>query len=69
MGQICRFGRTNRFRRIWPVAAPSGDRLLSEPKAGTQPCRREPLFVPLSGRSQYLIGNDSVGWEKNTFDS
>jgi len=34
-----------RFRRISPVAAHSGDRLLSEPTAGTQPCRREPLFL------------------------
>jgi hypothetical protein len=34
--------------RISPVAAHSGDRLLSEPTAGTQPCRREPLFMPLS---------------------
>jgi hypothetical protein len=43
--------RNGRFRRISPVAAHSGDRLLSEPTAGTQPCRREPLFMPLSGRS------------------
>src|ERR1700732_577934 len=35
-----------RSRRISPVAAHSGDRLLSEPTAGTQPCRREPLFMP-----------------------
>jgi hypothetical protein len=35
------------FRRISPVAAHSGDRLLSEHTAGTQPCRREPLFMPL----------------------
>jgi hypothetical protein len=40
-----------RNRRISPVAAHSGDRLLSEPTAGTQPCRRERLFMPLSGRS------------------
>src|SRR5580700_6743929 len=33
------------FRRVSPVAAHSGDRLLSEPTAGTQPCRREPLFM------------------------
>src|SRR5882672_1623489 len=43
---------TGRNRRISPVAAHSCDRLLSEPTAGTQPCRREPLFMPLSGRSQ-----------------
>ena len=39
-------GRTKVWsRRISPVAAPSGDGLLSEPKAVTQPRRREPLFV------------------------
>jgi len=35
-----------RCRRISPVAADSSDRLLSEPTAGTQLCRREPLFIP-----------------------
>jgi hypothetical protein len=38
-----------RLRRISPVAEDSGDRPLSEPTAGTQPCRREPLFMPLFG--------------------
>jgi hypothetical protein len=33
------------LRRISPVAAHSGDRLLSEPTAGIQSCRREPLFM------------------------
>ena len=37
--------------RISPVAAHSGHRLLSEPTAGTQPCRREPLFMPQNGHS------------------
>jgi hypothetical protein len=32
-------------RRASPVAANSGDRLLSKPKAGTQPWRREPRFM------------------------
>jgi hypothetical protein len=41
----------SRCRRISPVAAHSGDRLLSEPTADTQRCRREPLFMPLSGPS------------------
>jgi hypothetical protein len=36
------------IRRISPVAAHSGDRPLSEPTAGTQPCRREALFLPRS---------------------
>ena len=34
-----------RNRRISPIVAHSGDRLLSEPIAGTQPCRRQPLFL------------------------
>src|SRR6516162_10719013 len=34
-----------RLRRVSPVAAHTGDRLLPEPTAGTQPCRREPLFT------------------------
>ena len=37
-------------QRCWsrraPVAARSGDRLLSEPTAGARPCRQEPLFMP-----------------------
>jgi len=36
-----------RNRRFSPVAARSGDRLLSEPTAGTQPCWQEPLFIPI----------------------
>src|SRR5262249_7707401 len=36
----------DRNRRVTPVGPRSGDRLLSEPTAGTQPCRREPLFMP-----------------------
>jgi hypothetical protein len=49
LGRLRRFDSapTNgRNRRISPVAAHSGDRLLSEPIAGTQPCGREPLFMP-----------------------
>src|ERR1700720_253837 len=42
-----------RYRRISPVSAHSGEGLLSEPTAGTQPCRREPLFMPHTCRSQY----------------
>src|SRR6516225_821257 len=37
---------TGRLRRISPVVTHSGDRLLSEQKAGTQPRRQEPLLVP-----------------------
>jgi hypothetical protein len=39
-------------RRISPVAAHSDDRLLSEPTAGTQHCRREPLLMPEHGHSE-----------------
>ena len=46
----------DRLRRISPVAAHSGDRLLSEPTAGTQPCRREPLFMPLTRRLRRARG-------------
>ena len=38
-GKVCN-------RRVSPIAARSGERLLSEPTTGTQPCRREPLFMP-----------------------
>jgi hypothetical protein len=44
--------RNDRWRRISLVAAHSGKRLLSEPTAGTQPCRREPLLVPEHGYSE-----------------
>ena len=35
-------------RRVSLVVEHSGDRLLSEPIAGTQPCRRELLLLPLT---------------------
>src|ERR1700726_4820342 len=63
-------GRTSPFRgegrkvwnrRISPVAAHSGDRLLSEPTAGTQPCRREPLFMPLKRPCRYDRGTAQLG--------
>ena len=52
-----------RNRRISPVAAHSGDRLLSEPTAGTQPCWREPLFMPLTRHSSHCrpAGRSGVG--------
>jgi hypothetical protein len=34
-----------RNRRVSPVVVYFGDRLLPELIAGTQPCRREPLFL------------------------
>ena len=45
-------------RRVSPVAVRRGERLLSEPTADTQPCRRQPLFMPHSGRS--ALGQCSV---------
>jgi hypothetical protein len=50
-----------RNRRISPVAAHSGDCLLSERIAGTQPWRREPLFLPLSGHSPAPQGSAQEG--------
>ena len=38
-----------RLRRVSPIALPPDEGLLSEPKAGTQPRRREPLFMPHCG--------------------
>jgi hypothetical protein len=49
-----------RLRRISPVAAHSGDRLLSEPTAGTQPWQREPLLMPHFGPLHRLLGQR--GW-------
>jgi hypothetical protein len=49
--QCSRFQRgsaNDRNRRVSPIAAPPDDGLLSGPKAGTQPRRREPLFVPFA---------------------
>jgi hypothetical protein len=43
---VGRYSKNGRSRRVAPVSARSGDRLLSEPTADTQPCRREPLFMP-----------------------
>jgi len=50
-----------RNRRASPVAANSGDRLLSKPKAGTQPWRREPRFMPLSRHSRRRPGPAKFG--------
>ena len=60
MGQTSPFrgeGRKVRNRRVSPVEAHSGDRLLSQHIAGIQPCRREPLFVPHTCRSQSPSGS------------
>ena len=50
-----------RLRRVSPVAAPSSDRLLSEPRAGTQHLRQEPLFMPLSGHCQTTTSTSQEG--------
>jgi len=39
--------RTRQIRPAQGRAPEIGDRLFSEPTAGTQPCGREPLFMPL----------------------
>src|SRR5215813_14491313 len=44
------------FGAVSPVAAHSGDRLLSEPTAGTQPCRREQLFMGPFGSRDHWSG-------------
>jgi hypothetical protein len=44
--QLLAIRPNGRNRRISPVVAHPGDRLLSEPTAGIEPCRREPLFMP-----------------------
>jgi len=50
-----------RNRRVSPIVAHSGDCLLSEPIAGTQPYQREPLFMPQTCRSQDPPGLAQLG--------
>jgi hypothetical protein len=50
-------GAKVRNRRISPVAAHSGDRLLSEPIAGTQPWLREMVFMPQAGPPEQFDGS------------
>ena len=52
-----------RYRRVLPVGAPSGDRLFSEPIAGTQSCQREPLFMPPHLPLAIPAGIGSIGWK------
>src|SRR5262245_27515429 len=53
----------SRFPRVSAVAARSGDRLLSELSAGTQPWRRRELaFMPPNLPFAALGGTGSVGW-------
>ena len=59
-------GDNDRFRRISPVAAHSGDRLLSEPTAGTQPCRLvggNRSSCPGADLRDHLRERREVGWE------
>src|SRR5215813_13226773 len=49
------------LRRISPIGARPDDGLLSEPTAGTQPWRREPLFMP---RYRALPRTGSVGQQE-----
>src|SRR6516164_5034830 len=43
------------FRRIFPVAAPSSEGLLTEPTAAAQPRRRERVLMPHSGHCPELV--------------
>jgi hypothetical protein len=45
---------TDRFRRVSPVAAHSADRLFFEPRAGTQPQRRNRSSCPLANLRRQL---------------
>ena len=46
----------DRFRRMSVVVVCSGEGPLTEPTPAVQPSRREPLFMPQSGRSARLTG-------------
>src|SRR5271169_1990383 len=50
-------------RRIFPIAAPSGEGQLSEPTAVAQPWPREPLLMPHSSHLAAATGVLSAGWE------
>src|SRR5205807_10151487 len=50
--------RTRQIRPAQGRAPEIGDRLFSEPTAGTQPCGREPLFTPRSG---HTLGQRAAG--------
>jgi hypothetical protein len=54
---------TGRLRRVFLVAAPSSEGLLTEPTAAAQPRRQEPLSMPHTCRSQNPSGPGSVGWK------
>src|SRR5260221_9978258 len=54
----------DRYRRGPPVAARSGDGLLSGPIAGARPGHREPLFMPHSGRCPTPAQRAQVGGQR-----
>ena len=54
-----------RLRRVSPIAARSGDRLLSEPSADTQPWGQELVLMPLSSHSRSVTATMSAaGYSK-----
>src|SRR6516225_316778 len=54
------FSANGGSRRVSPIAAPSGDGLLSKQKACTQSQRQEPHFVPRSRPSLGLGAGGSI---------
>ena len=59
-GSVACYSTNDCCRRVSPVAARSGDCLVSEPTAGTQPWRRELVVMPLSGPCP--TANPTAGW-------
>jgi hypothetical protein len=53
-----------RFRRISPIPDCRGEGRLTQSTAGLQPKKREPLFMPHTGRCPGLVG--ALGWKKNS---
>jgi hypothetical protein len=51
-------------RRIFLVAAPSSEGLLTEPTAVAQPRRQEPLFMPLG---RHLSADGPIGFKTRAF--
>ena len=57
-------GANDGFRRIFLVAAPSSEGLLTEPTAVAQPRRQEPLFMPLG---RHLSADGPIGFKTRAF--
>jgi len=50
-----------RFRGVSPVTPRPREGLMTEPTAGAQRRRQEPLFVPLNGHCRRCLNNRAVG--------